>query len=353
MTSSGVRLTELASLAGCTGKAGADALQFVLGHLQALAGSEDGLAEPDDVLVGLRDPDDAAVYRLSDEQALVVTIDFFAPPVDDPYSYGAISAANAVSDVYAMGADVAFALNVSGFPIDLDREVVSEILRGGVEKMAEAGGVIVGGHTIIDAEPKYGLCVLGFVHPDRIFTKAGARPGETLYLTKPLGTGLITTAAKFEEAEAGHLEVAIESMSRLNQSASRIVRDEGVCALTDVTGFGILGHGYEMADASGVELRLDATALPLLPGAMEYAYRGVVSGGGFRNREHLDGRVRISPAISEDMQHVLYDPQTSGGLLFSLPRDRAARVEEGFARADMPLWRIGEVVAGHGVTVVP
>lgn len=353
MSSSGVRLTELASLAGCAGKAGAEALQFVLGHLQAIAGSEDGLAEPDEVLVGLREPDDAAVYRLSDEQALVVTIDFFAPLVDDPYSYGAISAANAVSDIYAMGADVAFALNVSGFPIDLDQEVVSEILRGGAEKMAEAGGVIVGGHTIIDAEPKYGLCVLGFVHPDRIFTKAGARPGETLYLTKPLGTGLITTAAMFEEAEPAHLEAAIESMSRLNQAASRIVRDMGVCALTDVTGFGILGHGYEMADASGVELCLDASALPLLPGAMEYAHRGVVSGGGFRNREHLEGHVSISSAIPEDMQHVLYDPQTSGGLLFSLPPDRAATVEEGFARADMPLWRIGEVVEGHGVTVVP
>ena len=193
------RLTELAGLAGCTGKAGAGAVTRVLELLTSEAGS--GLSEPAELLVGLRKPDDAAVYRLSDELALVFTVDFFAPIVDDPYDYGAISAANALSDVYAMGGEPALALNISGFPIEMSEQRLAAILRGGADKVPEAGAVIAGGHTIIDAEPKYGLCVIGFVHPDRLFAKGGARPGELLYLTKPIGTGLITTAAKFEEAE--------------------------------------------------------------------------------------------------------------------------------------------------------
>ncbi|MEE9276815.1 MAG: selenide, water dikinase SelD, partial [Dehalococcoidia bacterium] len=308
---------------------------------------------PADLLVGLAQPDDAAVYKLSDERALIMTVDFFAPVVDDPYDYGAISAANAMSDVYAMGGEVAMALNISGFPVEMDHGIIAAIYRGGAEKVAEGGGVIVGGHTIIDAEPKYGLCVMGFVHPDRILTKAGARPGDVLYLTKPLGTGLITTAAKFQEVQADHLETAIACMSQLNCAAGAIVRDVGVGALTDVTGFGLLGHSDEMATAGSVGLRLEASALPMLPGAMDYAYRGIISGGGLRNRKHLDGEVRIADAVSEDFRHVLYDPQTSGGLLFALPSARADALEERFAQADIALWRVGEVVEGHGVTVLP
>lgn len=352
MTTDTTRLTELASLAGCTAKAGPDALALVLGHLAA-GRAAGGIAEPPELLVGLREPDDAAVYRLSEDRALVVTIDFFAPVVDDPYAYGAIAAANAISDIYAMGAEVTLALNVSGFPVDLDPGTVSEILRGGAEKVAEAGGLIVGGHTIIDEEPKYGLCVLGFVHPQQVLTKAGAQPGDVLYLTKPLGTGVITTAAKFDEVDQEHLAAATESMSRLNRTAAVIAREVGAHALTDVTGFGILGHGQELAKAGAVSLCLDASAIPLLPGAMEYAYRGVLTGGGARNRKHLDGTIRIDRAVSPDLTHLLYDPQTSGGLLMAVAPEHAAEVECRFAAENAPAWRVGEVQPGAGITVRP
>lgn len=344
------RLTELAALAGCTGKAGAGAIARVL-ELFTGANAE-GLTEPDELLVGLREPDDAAVYRLSDELALVCTVDFFAPIVDDPYDYGAVSAANALSDVYAMGGEPALALNVAAFPVDMSEERVTAILRGGADKVREAGAVIAGGHTIIDAEPKYGLCVIGFVHPDELFAKGGATPGEVLYLTKPVGTGLITTAAKFEEAEADHIESAIGSMTTLNRDASRLACASGATALTDVTGFGLLGHGYELAAASGAGIRIDAHSVPLLPGAEEYAYRGILTGGGARNREYLEGNVRVADAVSEDLQHLLFDPQTSGGLLFAVPPDRSAEVERRSAEGGVLVWRVGEVVAGDGVSVV-
>ena len=342
------RLTELAQLAGCTGKAGVSAIARVLELVTGALGQE-----PEELLVGLREPAAAAVYRLNDELALVFTVDFFAPIVDDAYHYGAVAAANALSDIYAMGGALALALNISAFPVDMSEERMAGILRGGADKVAEAGGVIAGGHTIIDAEPKYGLCVLGFVHPDQLFAKGGAQPGEVVYLTKPLGTGLITTTAKFEEAEAEHIEAAIESMSTLNRSAARLACEVGATALTDVTGFGILGHGHELAAASGAGLRLEASALPLLPGAADYAYRGIVTGGGARNREYLDGKVRIDDAVGEDFRHLLYDPQTSGGLLFAVAAGQIGEVERRSAEGGVPLWRIGEVVPDEGVTVVP
>ncbi len=351
MTSTAPRLTELAAFAGCTGKAGAEVLAEVLRLVNAGPGAEQTDGDPN-LLVGLAQPDDAAVYRVSDELAIVITVDFFAPLVDDPYAYGAVSAANAMSDVYAMGGDVTLALNIAAFPIDMEQDVIAEILRGGTEKVAEAGGTIAGGHTIIDAEPKYGLCVLGTVHPDRILTKAGARPGDALFLTKPLGTGLITTAAKFDEVEPDDLEACINGMMTLNRYPAHVVRELDAHALTDVTGFGLLGHGYEIAAASGAGLRIEASALPLLPGAMKYAHRGIVTGGGFRNQEYLDGRVEIASALTDELQHILYDPQTSGGLLFAVAPDRATDARERFAQADLPLWRIGEVFEGEGVIVV-
>ena len=271
--------------------------------------------------------------------------------MDDPYDYGAIAAANAMSDVYAMGGDVVMALNISGFPQDMAEATISAILAGGADKVGEAGAMVVGGHTIIDEEPKYGLSVVGFVHPDRVLTKAGAQQGERLYLTKPLGTGLITTAGKFQEADADHLRAATESMSQLNRVAASVVRDVGASCMTDVTGFGLLGHGYEIASASDVALCFDAGSLPLLPGARNYAYRGVVTGGGFRNRTHLDGKVQIAAAVDEDFRHILYDPQTSGGLLFASPISNAAQLEERFAKAGVALWDVGEVIEGRGVTV--
>ena len=283
----------------------------------------------------------------------MLTVDFFAPLVDDPYSYGAIAAANALSDIYAMGAEVTLALNIAGFPEDMPHETIAEILRGGADKVAEAGGVIAGGHTIIDAEPKYGLCVLGLVHPKRIFAKGGARPGDLLYLSKPLGTGIVTTAAKFDKAKAEHLRAAIDSMTRLNRHPSHIARAVEAHALTDITGYSILGHGYEMAAASGAALRLSAARIPLLPGALEYASQGIVTGGAARNRKHLRDKVTIASGVSEEMRHVLFDPQTSGGLLLAVGPGKAAEVEAAFAAADLPAWKVGEVVKGKGVQVAP
>ncbi len=303
------------------------------------------------LLVGLAVPDDAAVYKLSDEQAVVMTVDFFAPLVDDPYTYGAIAAANAMSDIYAMGAEVTLALNIAAFPEDMEPEVIAAVLQGGADKVLEAGGVIAGGHTIIDAEPKYGLCVLGLVHPERVLTKVGARPGDLLYLTKPLGTGIITTAAKRDEADPQHLQAAVESMTRLNRHPSHIVREAGAHALTDVTGYSVLGHGYEMAAASGVALRFAAARIPVLPGALEYAARGIVTGGAARNRKYLQDKVTVAPGVPEDLEHVLFDPQTSGGLLFAVAPEKAREVEARFAAAGLPVWRVGAVVKGKGVQV--
>ena len=283
----------------------------------------------------------------------MLSLDFFAPLVDDPYHYGAIAAANAMSDVYAMGGEVILALNIAAFPEDLAHETIGKILRGAADKVAEAGGVIAGGHTIIDAEPKYGLCVLGLVHPKRIFAKAGARPGDTLYLTKPLGTGIVTTAAMRDEAKPEHLQTAIEWMTRLNRHPSHIAREVEAHALTDITGYGILGHGYEMADAGNVALRLSAGRMPLLPGALEYASRGIVTGGASRNRSHLQDKVTFSGKVAEEMQHILFDPQTSGGLLLAVDPERAAEVEARFAAAELPLWHIGEAVKGPGIRVEP
>jgi selenide,water dikinase len=302
-------------------------------------------------LVGLAALDDAAVYKLNDEQAVVLSLDFFAPLVDDPYQFGAIAAANAMSDVYAMGGEVTIALNVAAFPEELSHETIGQILRGAADKVAEAGGVIAGGHTIIDAEPKYGLCVLGLVHPERILAKAGGRPGDVLYLTKPLGTGIVTTAAMRDEAKPEHLQTAVQWMTRLNRHPSHIAREVRAHALTDITGYGILGHAYEMASASEVALRLSADRMPVLPGALEYASRGIVTGGASRNRSHLQDKVTFSDKVSEDMQHILFDAQTSGGLLLAVAPDMGAAVEARFAAAELPVWHIGDVIKGAGIRV--
>ncbi len=304
------------------------------------------------MLVGLATPDDAAVFKLSDEQAVVLTVDFFAPLVDDPYSYGAIAAANAMSDVYAMGAEVTLALNIAAFPEDMSTDVISRILQGGMDKVTEAGGIIAGGHTIIDREPKYGLCVLGLVHPEQVLTKAGARPGDLLYLTKPLGTGIITTAAQQDRASSSHLKAAVESMTRLNRHPSHIVREAGGHALTDVTGYSLLGHAHEMAQAGAVHLTFDASRMPVLPGALEYAREGISTGGAARNRSYLKDRVLFSRDVPDDLADVLYDPQTSGGLLFALAPENATDAEGSFGAAGLEVWQVGKVSEGAGVEVV-
>jgi selenide,water dikinase len=339
------RLTALASCAGCAGKAGADIVAQVVQHL---SGSPDA---PKDLLVGLSAPDDAAVYRLNDDQAAVLTIDFFGPLVDDPYDWGALAAANAMSDVYAMGGEVLLALNVAAFPEDMPVETIARVLRGGAEKVAEAGGIVAGGHTIRDAEPKYGLSVLGLVRPDAVFTKGGARPGDVLFLTKALGTGIVTTAAMRDAATPEHLDGAVASMTRLNRHASHIAREVSAHALTDVTGYSLLGHGCEMSRASGARLRIVAKAVPVLPGALDYAARGFTTGGAGRNRAHFAPHVRIDPGVSEAMSHLLWDPQTSGGLLMAVAPEKAPLAQQRFVAAGTEAWPIGEVVDGEGVEV--
>jgi selenide,water dikinase len=303
------------------------------------------------LLVGLDARDDATVYRLNDEQALVLTVDFFAPLVDDPYSYGAIAAANAMSDVYAMGGEVLLALNVAAFPEDLSQDILAQILRGGADKVLEAGGMIAGGHTMIDKEPKYGLCVLGLVHPQQILTKAGAHPGDVVYLTKRLGTGIVTTAAMMDMVAPRHLESAIDSMLRLNRHPSHIVRQVGCHALTDITGFGLLGHASEMAETSGVALRIEASRIPVLEGALEYVAEGAITGGESRNRHAWQEQTAFQDGIPDELAAVLFDPQTSGGLLIAAAPDQGRELEREFAATHETLWRIGDVVEGEGIEV--
>jgi len=296
--------------------------------------------------------DDAAVYKISDGLAVVQTLDFFPPIVDDPYDFGAIAAANAMSDIYAMGGEVVLALNICAFPADLPPEIITEILRGGAEKVSEAGAVIAGGHTIKDDEPKYGLSVMGLIHPQRILTKAGARPGDALLLTKPLGVGVITTAAKFDKADLAHIAAATESMKKLNREASRLVQKAGVQACTDVTGFALLGHACEMAEKSGVELRVQLSRLPFLDGAKKYAKDWVFPGGTCDNDQCYQQRVCFEPGIPEEIQQLLYTPETSGGLLVSVPREKMGWLLHLFDKAAQPCWEIGEVVEGEGAVVV-
>jgi selenide,water dikinase len=305
-----------------------------------------------DLLVGLEMADDAAVYRLNDELAVIQTLDFFTPIVDDPYEYGAIAAANAMSEVYAMGGEVVLALNIAAFPPKLPAEVVAEILRGGAEKVAEAGGVIAGGHTIDDEEPKYGLVAMGFVHPDQITTKAGARPGDVLVLTKPLGVGIITTAAKGDVADPAHLRQAVENMLTLNRKAARLMQQVGVRAATDITGFGLLGHSAEMAEKSGVGLRFFVDKLPFLDGALEYADGWLFPGGACRNQEFYVPGVRFAPGVSEEMQMLLFTPETSGGLLISLPPEEWEQLRALCDVENQPYWVVGEVVEGERIEVL-
>ena len=237
------------------------------------------------LIVGLGEPDDAAVYRLSDEQAIIQTVDFFPPVVDDAYWFGAIAAANALSDIYAMGGEVLFALNLAAFPEDLPPEILSDIMRGGADKVAEAGAAIAGGHTVKDKEPKYGLSVTGIVHPQKIMTKGGAVPGDVLVLTKPLGVGCVTTALKREQAEQAHVDAAIASMTRLNRTASQLARSFGAKSATDITGFGLIGHALEMAQASRVRFQFNWAALPFLPGALSYGEQWIFPGGAETNEK--------------------------------------------------------------------
>lgn len=303
-------------------------------------------AVPPGLLVGINAADDAAVYRVNDTQAVISTADFFPPVVDDPYVFGAIAAANALSDVFAMGGQVLMAINLVAWPNDLDYTILSKILQGGADIVARAGGAIAGGHTVTDDEPKYGLAVTGMVHPQRILTKGGAQPGDLLVLSKPLGTGLITTAHKREEVSESDLDAAIASMMQLNLRASQLLLEAGagVHAVTDITGFGLLGHAWEMASQSLTGMRFEFDALPLLPNARRYAEEGYITGGAYRNATYLTPHVRIDEKLDEIDRELLWDPQTSGGLFAAIdPACWPALAALAEADREVRFWRIGRV----------
>jgi selenide, water dikinase len=320
---------------------GPEALAQVLRPLTELfpAGSQP------EILVGLEAGDDAAVYRLDDSRALVVTADFFTPVVDDPYDFGAVSAANALSDVYAMGGEPALALNIAGFPSSLPPSVITEIFRGGAEMAKEAGCVVVGGHTITCQEPTYGLAVVGFADPKRLFVKSAVRHGDALVLTKPLGVGVITTALKRGVATAEALAAALASMKSLNRAAARVLAGHGISACTDVTGFSILGHTLDLARKSGIGLQLRTAAIPFLDGAYAAGEVDAFPGGSKKNRAAFEGSVRFDPGVTELTRKLLFSPETSGGLLAAVPAGALASCLSELQKAGVRAVHVGDADA--------
>ncbi len=302
-----------------------------------------------ELLVGLGEPDDAAVYKMDAERALISTTDFFPPVVDDPYDFGAIAAANAMSDVYAMGGDVLFAINLAAWPNDLDPAHLSEVLRGGADKVKEAGAVLAGGHTVADQEPKYGLAVTGQVHPDRILKKGGAQVGDVLILTKALGTGIVTTALKQDKASESAVAACVDSMLTLNKSAAAAARAVGAAChgATDITGFGLAGHASEMATLAGVKFVFDFESLPWLPSVLDYAEAGIAPGGTGRNHIAFEDKVSFTADLEYWQQRLVFDPQTSGGLLISVAADAKTQLLAEIAQRGQPAWVIGHVEAAE------
>lgn len=329
-----IKLTKLANCAGCGAKVGAGTLARLLDGLPIHADSN--------LLVGFDKSDDAAVYRVSDELALVQTVDFFPPIADDPFLFGQIAAANALSDVYAMGGEPRIALNLLCVPKSMPDSAVHDLLRGGYSKVYEAGVVIAGGHSILDEEPKYGLCVTGFVHPNHILTNAGAQPGDVLFLTKPLGAGILTTAAKADLCPPDVLQAVYARMTTLNRAARDAMVQFRVHACTDVTGFGLLGHALEMAQGSGVQINLDVSTLPIPPEALELARMGILPEGMYRNRKYAEPFV-MADGIPLEIQDTLYDPQTSGGLLIAVDPNDADALAETMQKTVPDACRIGTV----------
>jgi len=287
---------------------------------------DDDTTKDPNLLVGFDKSDDAGVYKISPELALIQTVDFFTPVVDNPYLYGQIAAANALSDVYAMGGKPLTALNVACFSCSLDSAVLAEILKGGAQKIKEAGATLVGGHTVTDNEVKYGLSVTGTIHPERVVTNSGAKPGDVLILTKPLGTGILTTAFKFDDITEAELQEAATVMSTLNKNASEEMQNIGVSACTDITGFGLLGHSYEMASGSGVEFVINSSKVPLMKKVLELIEKDSVPGGAYSNMHYFEKWVNFDDSISKPSRISLFDPQTSGGLLISVPEEKAQKL---------------------------
>ena len=297
------------------------------------------------MLVGIESSDDAAVYRINDELAIIQTLDFFTPVVDDPYVFGQIAAANSLSDIYAMGGEPKLALNIVCFPDCLDPEVLTQIMKGGHDKVTEAGAILVGGHSVSDDEPKYGLSVTGFVHPEKVQANNNAKPGDLLVLTKPLGIGIITTAIKGELASDNARDKAILSMSTLNSHGKMAVdATENVHSVTDITGFGLLGHGLEMAEGSGVTIKIYGRSVPYIQEAKEYSQMGLIPEGAYNNRKFIGDKIMIDESIPEYLRDILYDPQTSGGLLISVARENVDQLLESLSNSPVEFGVVGEVM---------
>jgi len=338
-----VRLTDLASCGGCAAKYSAARLEELLQGFVPV--------EAENLLVGLAPADDAAVYRLDDERALIFTLDFFPPVVDDPADYGAIAATNALNDVFAMGGTPLLALSIAAFPEELPMEMLAAIFAAADQQVRAAGGLLAGGHTIRDQEPKYGLAVIGTVHPDGIWPKNGAQPGDAVFVTKPLGTGLIMSGYKKGLAGTQQLTRAVRWMRTLNNGAADVLRPLSPNAVTDVTGFGLFGHAHEMADRSGVQIVLESERFPAIDGALDLARSGVRTSGDPRNRDFAAAHVARN-GLAESLEALGFDPQTAGGLLVSLPAERGPALEAEFTARKLFIRRIGRVRDGAGVTVV-
>ena len=327
-----VNLTALVKAGGCASKLSPGILDRVLQHVPRFA--------DENVLVGFDTADDAGVYRLTDDLALVQTVDFFTPMVDEPYAFGAVAATNAISDIYAMGGRPICCVSIVAYPATGDLDALAAILCGGADKMREAGCAVLGGHSVNDAEPKFGYAVSGLIHPDRIKTNTGARPGDALVFTKRIGTGVVCTAIKRGTAEPAHVSAAVESMTTLNRAACEAMLHFDVHACTDVTGFGLIGHAREMALGSNVTLSIDVDAIRFLPGAIDYALQGAIPGGQKSNYEFASCVVEKTCDLAPEIETLLYDPQTAGGLLISLPEADAGLLVAGLPGA----YRVGRVL---------
>lgn len=331
------RLTELTKTSGWAAKIGPDILAQVLCHLPK--------TYDDNLIVGLETSDDAAVYKINDELALIQTLDFFTPVVDDPYTFGQIAATNSLSDVYAMGGEPKLAMNIVCFPDCLKPSVLTEILKGGHSKVVEAGALLVGGHSVVDEEPKYGLSVSGFVHPNKVYTNSNAKPGDVLILTKQLGLGIISTAIKGELIHQDAYDEAVLVMTTLNKFGKEAIdRVGGANSVTDITGFGLLGHALEMAEGSGVTIKIKSQSIPLVARTLEYASMGLIPAGSYDNKKFIGNKVCFLGEISQAIKDVLYDPQTSGGLLISLPKEKSMDIINQLKNSPTKYAIIGEVV---------
>jgi selenide, water dikinase len=342
-----MRLTTQVKAGGCASKLAPGSLRSVLDALPA--------QNDPNLVVGFDQSDDAGVYRIDEHRALVQTVDFFTPMVDDPFTFGQIAAANALSDVYAMGGKPLTALAIVCFPQDGDLEILGQVMRGGLSKMAESACTVVGGHSVRDAEMKFGYAVTGLMNPHHVLTNAGARPADLLILTKPIGTGVITTALKQGKSKDAWVEGATRSMTTLNSHAAHIVSQHGgVHAMTDVTGFGLMGHGREMAMASRVALEIDTDAVPKLPGALEAIALGAIPGGLIANRDYAECVVSDAPSsrIADEVRTLMYDPQTSGGLLISVTAESAGPLMTALGEAAIPAARIGRVIEGKPAIIL-